>query len=98
MSGVITRLHKDASDGMIYAERIQDVEAILERNKDLQAHRQKAETFHQIGTIPNVILEKWINEDGVNYLALPGDEFGKLVKRKLRDPDYAWLRTTDRKF
>lgn len=98
MSEVLTRLHKDESAGLVYAERIQDVEAIIERNKALQTDRQKAETFHHVGTIPNVILEKWINDDGVNYLALPGEEFARLVFKKLRDPDWAFLRTTDRRF
>ena len=68
-----TRFHVDRSEGLIHAERIQDVEAILEANKILQGDRQRAETFHQIVTIPNVILEKWIHEDVINYLALPAE-------------------------
>lgn len=96
---VITRPHVDASEGTITFERIQDVEAILERNKQLQNMPQKwAGEWHHIASIPNVILERWMNEDGVNMLALSGDEFDRIVKRKLRDPDWAWLRTTNRKF
>lgn len=74
--------------------RQQDVEDIVEANKVLQVLPQKrGASFRHIGSIPNVILERWINEDGVNYLALPKDEFARLIKRKLSDPDWKWLRT-----
>lgn len=92
MSEVKTRLWFD--DGDITVERIQDVEPIIERNKALQNTPQKrAGSFRHIGSIPNVILERWILEDGCNYLALPKDEFDRLIKRKLRDPQWKWLRT-----
>jgi hypothetical protein len=29
----------------------------------------------------------------VNYLALPAGEFARLIRRKLADPDWRWLRT-----
>lgn len=99
MSEVITRFHRDQSEGLIYAERIQDVEAILEHNKELQKHDQKfAGEWHHLGTVPNVIIEKWMNEDGCNVLAMSSHEFGLYIKKKLRDPDNAWLRATNRKF
>lgn len=99
MSLVSTIIHSDASEGTVTFQRVQDVEAILENNKRLQNEAQgRAETFHHVGTIPNIILERWMKEDGVNYLALSGEEFGKLVFKKLRDPDWAWLRTTDKRF
>ncbi len=99
MSAVLTRFHKDEAAGLIYAERIQDVEAIIENNKMLQNMDQKwAGDWHHLGDVPNVIVEKWMNEDGCNVLAMSGDEFGLYIKRKLRDPDNAWLRTTNRKF
>lgn len=100
MSGtdVLTRVHVDESAKSVTFERWQDVEDIVEVNKALRNERQKAETFHHIGCIPNVILERWMREDNVNYLALSNEDFGKLIKRKLRDPDWAHLRTTDRRF
>lgn len=93
-----TFTHRDGATGDITFERLQDVEPIIEHNKRLQGESQHSDWGRHIASIPNVILEKWINEDGVNYLALPGDEFGLMIKRKLRDPDYAWLRTTDKRF
>lgn len=93
MSGVATRVHRDRSAGVVHVERIQDVEPILERNKLLQTMPQKSDWGRHIASIPNVILERWIHEEGVNYLALPGDEFARLVRRKLNDPDWRHLRT-----
>lgn len=96
MSRVQTRVHYD-SDGSMIIDRVQDVEGILEHNKQTRAMEQRSDWGREIATIPNVILERWINEDGVNYLA-GGEDIGKLIKRKLRDPDWAYLRTTDKRF
>jgi hypothetical protein len=96
---VYTRIHQDASERLITVRRIQDVEDILEHNKHLASQSQtRAGTWHHIGEIPNIIIEKWMNEDGVNALALRGDEFGQWVKRKLRDPDNAAWRVTSKRF
>ena len=99
-SQVKTRLIDDG-DRMV-AIRTQDIEAILDHNKRLQNQSQKFAghgegRWHHIATIPNVIIEKWMIEDGVNLLAMRGEEFEKFIEKKLRDPDNAWLRTT-RKF
>lgn len=93
MSGVATRVHLDRSEGVVHVERIQDVEPILERNKALQSIPQRSDFGRHIASIPNVILERWIHEEGVNYLALPGEEFARLIRRKLNDPDWRHLRT-----
>jgi hypothetical protein len=93
MSEVVTRVHLDRSDGVVHVERIQDVEPILERNKALQSIPQRSDWGRHIASIPNVILERWIHEEGVNYLALPGEEFARLIRRKLKDPDWRHLRT-----
>lgn len=98
MSDIRTVVHIDRSDNQFHFQRVQDVEDILANNKRLQSEQQNSDWGRHIASIPCVILEKWINEDGVNYLSLPKDEFARLVKRKLRDPDYAWLRTTDKAF
>ncbi len=85
-------------EGNMVVNRVQDIEPIIDINKALQNESQKwAGDFHHIGTIPNVVLEKWINDEGVNILAMPNEEFGQFIKRKLRDPDNAWLRTTSRR-
>lgn len=96
---VFTVSRLDHSERRIVIERVQDIEPILEMNKQLQNEpQQMAGSFHHIGTIPNVVLEKWINEEGANVLKMRGDEFGKFIKKKLRDPENKWLRTTNKRF
>lgn len=92
MSEVQRKYYIDPSTGEITFRTYQDVEDILEHNKELAKQKQRGD-FRHIASIPAVILNQWIIEDGVNYLSLPSDEFGRLIKRKLRDPDWAWLRT-----
>lgn len=87
-----TRLH-GTGDGRIVIERIQDVEPILDLNKALQNTPQRTESFRHIGTIPNIILERWMNESDENILRMSSKDFDRFIHRKLRDPDWAWLRT-----
>lgn len=93
MSEVKTIFHSN-SDRTFTIERVQDVEDILEENKRLQKIAQKSDWGRHIATIPCVILERWINEDGVNYLQLPKQELARLIDRKLKDPDWMFLRTS----
>ena len=94
MSEVRTSAHFDATERTFTFNRSQDCAPVIEMARDFANNGGTRSDFGRlIGIIPNVILEKWINEDGVNYLALPGDEFGRLIKRKLRDPQWAFLRT-----
>lgn len=93
MTEVRSLFHKQ-SDGGFVIERVQDVEPIIERNKALQnAPQDKRSDLRHIASIPCVIIEKWCRDEGVNYLALDGREFGKMVSRKLKDPQWKWLRT-----
>ena len=95
-----TRLILEAAprpkDSAIIADSWQDVEPILERNKWLRSQRQKSDWGRHVATIPNVILMRWLNEEharGRTDLALFSKEFDDVVKRKLNDPDWAYLRT-----
>ncbi len=98
MSGtsVITIPHLDRNQKVLAVERWQDVEDIIEHNKLLQTMEQNSDWGRHIGTIPNVILEKWANEEyakGNVNLRIFTKEFDEIVARKLRDPDWRWLRT-----
>lgn len=81
------------TDGQVTVERVQDVEPILDHNKALQNTPQKSEYFRHTASIPSIIIERWCIELGVNLLRMSGREFGELIQKKLRDPDWAWLRT-----
>jgi hypothetical protein len=73
----------------------QDVEDIIERNKRLAREPQKGD-FRHVAAIPLNIINQWLNEEwarGNVGLKLSGPEFDALVARKLRDPDWRYLRT-----
>lgn len=93
---VTTRMRVEGDT--LHIKRTQDVEDIIEHNKELAKVRQKSDWGRHIATIPNVILEQWINDDGVNYLApdFPADEFARVIRRKLADPQWAYLRTDNK--
>lgn len=92
---IVTRVHRDKADRRIIFERLQDVEPILDANKALQGERQRGD-FRHIAQIPNVILEKWLHEEGANVLAMGTHEFEAFIRRKLDDQDNAFLRTDNK--
>ena len=93
-------LHSDHSDGKAFIEKVQDVEPTLELNKALQTYEGKLPmeqgqgAFRRVGHIPNVIIEKWKNELGVD--AMDPADWPK-VKKLLNDPDWKYLRSSDGK-
>jgi hypothetical protein len=95
MSEVFTQGFRDRTENKVIFRRVQDCEPIIEANKRLQNTPQKSDWGRHIASIPCVIIEKWCNDEGVNFLKMGSEEFGLMVKRKLRDPDWKWLRTTD---
>ena len=84
----------DRAEGKIHFTRWQNCDPILDDNRRLQALPQKfAGTFRHVGTVPCVIIERWINE-GVPVLGMSKDEFDRFIRKKLDDPDWAYLRTS----
>jgi len=94
-----TRFHS-GNDDKFTIERVQDVEPILSNNKARQNDGtdgySKSRDLKQIASIPLVVAEQWIKEDGVNWLQLTGQEREKYIRRKLADPDNFYLRTDNR--
>lgn len=94
LSGIHSFHHYDHQTKMTTIESVQNVEPIIERNKEL------AKTDHQkIGikncwwhtaSVPNIIIEKWMREDGIDFF---NKDHWKAIKRKLNDPEWAYLRT-----
>lgn len=80
--------------------RVQDVEPILENNKRLRAEPQRRDSsFRHIASIPNVIIERWLYDElrrGNTSIRWGSKEFDDLIFRKLRDPEWAYLRTDRR--
>lgn len=80
---------------------VQDVEPIIERNKQLQNEEQRSDWGRHVASIPNIFMEKWLNEEwsrGNMIMSIYGPEMEEVVWKKLRDPDYAFLRVTNKRF
>lgn len=95
MSQVATRIHLDSNGQDLAVEHVQDVEPILERNRALRTEEQRSDWGREIAEIPNVILIRWLDEEhagGNTTLRMFTPEFDALVKKKLYDPDWAYLR------
>ena len=89
-----TRFHFD--DGNMIVENVQDVGDIVENNKRLRSVAQKSDWGRHVASIPNVIMTRWLNEEwakGNTTIRLFGPEMDALVERKLKDPEWAYLRT-----
>lgn len=95
MDGV--RVHFDGSGRDLTAaiETVQDVEPILEWNKEARRDDQNSDWGRHVARIPNVIYVKWMNEEhakGNTSLKLFTPEFDAIVQRKLQDPEWSYLR------
>ncbi len=96
MDGLLIRPHLDANGDDLAIEHIQDVEPIIERNKLKRTVEQNSDWGREIADIPNVLYVRWLNEEhakGNTNLRLFTPEFDAIVHKKLKDPDWAYLRT-----
>jgi hypothetical protein len=96
MDGLLIRPHLDSNGQDLSIEHIQDVEPILEWNKESRRAEQHSDWGRHVARIPNVIYVKWLDEEharGNTCLRLFTPEFDQVVQKKLGDPDWAYLRT-----
>ncbi len=86
------RFHRDGEK--IAVEHIQDVEPILEWNKESRRDEQKSDWGRHVARIPNVIYVQWMNEEHArgNMVRMFTPEFDAIVQKKLEDPEWAYLR------
>lgn len=96
MSGVSVHAHLDSNGRDLAIEHVQDVAPILAWNKAARTEEQRSDWGRHVACIPNVICVKWLDEEharGNATLRLFTPEFDLIVQRKLRDPEWAYLRT-----
>lgn len=88
----MTRIITDA-DSLTIVNEV-DVENNLSANKELYNDQDKGwsktREFRRVAHIPNILVEKWLIEDGVNVM-LPENK--KWLRRKLNSSEYLYLRT-----
>lgn len=100
--GVSSVFHYDPDGDKSTIETVQDCEPIVENNKALQTDGTtgdfQGKWGRRIASIPLVVAQKWMQEDGVNWLALPKHEKAVYLRRKLNDPQWRHLRTSAGRF
>ena len=76
-------------DGKIVINRSQDVERILDFNKErnIDGHNRKSD-MRLVGSIPFVVIEMWMKECGAK---LGSPELNEYIKKKLQSGDYSKL-------
>ena len=96
MTGITTYFDYDAHNDTAITYREQDVSPILEANKQLANDDSVTkngikDSWWHYAQIPNIVIEKWLNEDGVN---LYDKNHQKRVFQLLNQPEYRYLKTT----
>lgn len=93
---MLTRILLDSNGQDLAVEHWQDVEPILEQNKISRSLEQHSDCAREIADVPYVILLQWLNEEyarGNSTITLLSEEMDRLAKKKLQDPEWAYLRT-----
>lgn len=96
LTGITTWFEYHPESDISVVGREQDVEAILEANKALQGSDTYTrdgfkESWWHYATIPNVLIEKWKIEEGIDVF---NKDHSRRVFQKLNDPAYRFLKTT----
>ena len=94
-TGLTTHFRGDGQGGFDLVTT-QDCEPELEHNKALQrtgnAAWKAGGDFRLEGHVPDIIVLKWLNEDGIRFWEK--EDHPRLI-RKLNDPDWRYLKTFD---
>jgi hypothetical protein len=92
---MLAKIHLDSNGKDLTIEHVQDVEPILDWNREARRDEQPSDWGRHVARIPNVIMVKWLDEElnrGNTTLRMFTPEFDAIVQRKLEDPEYAYLR------
>jgi len=92
--GISTKIGIDEAEDKIVISRFSDVEPIIQHNKILMNDGTNGygptREWRRVASIPNVILEKWLLEEGIRYW---DSEDTHKIAAKLDDPEWKFLRT-----
>lgn len=92
--GIVEILHFDNSTGNFAIERVQDVDPVLDSNKERANHESgysPSRELREIAEIPMIVVLKWLTDYGVD---VHNRDHWPAVKRLLRDPDWIHLRSS----
>jgi hypothetical protein len=97
MSDLRRRVLYDHDGDALISHVRQDVEPILDHNRKLRdVDQPNTDGMKHVASIPVVVLEQWLNEEharGNTGLTMGTKEFDALIRRKLADHDWLFLRT-----
>lgn len=92
--GIQTGIGYDEADDNIIISSAQDCQPTIELNKKLfldgTGGYGPTREWRRVASIPNIILEKWLKEEGIRYW--DSEDTHKLAA-KLDDPEWSFLRT-----
>lgn len=98
--GVIKEFVHDEGENHTFIHTTQDVAPYFDANQEFRTSGSdgysQSRAFKHIATVPHIIADKWCIEDGitrVQFNRMPGKEKAAYIKRKLNNPDYAYMRT-----
>lgn len=91
MSDIVSSVAFDRAERKVHRIREQDCQVFVDTARELEQIQQRGD-FRHLATIPNILIEKALNEEGINILALGKKELTRYLRRKL-DGDWAYLRT-----
>jgi hypothetical protein len=95
-AGDVAHYWEDDGQGGGNIHSVQDVGPALELTKAMRNHNagwSPTKELRRAAFIPNIIRDKWLNEEG--WDAYRPDLYGDRLARKLNDPDWAYLRTAE---
>lgn len=94
-ANVLTRVYYDRLEQKTVVAQIQDVAPIFEDNAKLRGIEQRSDWGRHVARIPNVFLEKILNDAharGNTSMKLFDREFMKEVKKLIKDRDFNKVR------
>ena len=92
----ITTEYYAKQNGDVFIRRVAEAQGLVDANKrhlnniSDWGRKKHVSASQTIGRIPPLLAEQWATEAGVRMFT---PEFNALVKRKLNDPDYKYLKT-----
>ena len=93
---VTRRLFIDEGEKTLTFVNVQDVEPILDLNKEQRTEDATSDFGRRFARIPNTVMLGWFYDEhrkGNTGLRMYSEEWDRLVWKKLQDPDWAYLRT-----
>jgi len=98
--GVIRTHTHDEASGTSFIHSVQDIAPFKEANREMRNSGGDGYTgsraMKHVATIPHIMIDKWCQEDGltrVQFQRMRGKEKAAYIRRKLNNPDYAYMRT-----